>query len=160
MRGEGEGRREVVVGEGECRRERGNLGSFVLKGDSGSPAERSRIKRSKSMDIHRLLQRRSRREQGELALSTDPYSNRNEYVSNWCNREAFFSDNMYSEEVEEATRPLQPPGKQSFYSLYFPGETPLASLRSGLGDGQEEVYIDMATNNTSSKATGYKSHFN
>ena len=147
---------EVGRGEGEGRLEGSTLGSFVLKGDSG---QRSRVKRSKSMDIHKLLQRRSRREQGELALSTDPYSNRNEYVSNWCNREAFFSDNMYSEEVVEKARPLQPPGKQSFYSLYFPGETPLASLRSGVADGQEEVYIDMATNNNKDKATVYKSHF-
>ena len=35
----------------------------------------------------------------------------------------------------------------------------MASLRSGVADGQEEVYIDMATNNNKDKATVYKSHF-
>jgi hypothetical protein len=117
--------------------------SFVLKGDSGGPGGRS-VKRSKSMDIlrSRMLRRPGRREAGEEMVGVDrenPYRNRNEYVSNWA-KEAFFSDNMYSEDVAEA-----PQAQQSFYSLYFPGDP---SQRPAAVQEPESHYLSMTNNNS------------
>ena len=141
-------------GEEELLRVDGAEDSFVLKGDSGSPSQRSQnVKRSKSMDIlrSRMLRRPTRRELEEppvLVLDKgDPYRNRNEYVSKWA-KEAFFSDNMYSEELSERREPLpQPtlfPSKppNTFYSLYFPAD-PTSRTHPLAEEGQ---YLSMNNN--------------
>ena len=142
------------------------IDSFVLKGNSG--CARKEVKRSRSMDVlkSRVLRRpgfRSREEGGSLvANEREPFKSKHEYVSNWA-REAFlngtshdhthhrFADGFKSPKPPE---PLSAQGQsldclQSFYSLYFPGES--LSLKPEEAVDQEPTYLSMTSNNNNLK---------
>ena len=144
-----------------------HLDSFVLKGDSG--CARKEVKRSRSMDVlkSRVLRRpaggRAREEANSLISNErELFKSKHEYVSNWA-REAFlngtshdhtrhrFADGLKSPKPPE---PLSAQGQsvdclQSFYSLYFPGES--LSLKPEEAVDQEPTYLSMTNNNNNLK---------
>ena len=134
------------------------IDSFVLKGNSG--CARKEVKRSRSMDVlkSRVLRRpgfRSREEGGSLVGNErEPFKSKHEYVSNWA-REAFLSGAGNDHTFKKVPRPLEPlslqgqsvEGLQSFYSLYFPGESMSLKPEDAKVADQEPTYLSMNNNN-------------
>ena len=140
------------------------IDSFVLKGNSG--CSRREVKRSRSMDVlkSRVLRRsggRSSREEGGSLMSNerDLFKSKHEYVSNWA-RDAFLNGAVHDHpnRVSEGFRgpkTLEPlslqgqsvEGLQSFYSLYFPGESLSLKPEELKGVEEEPTYLSMTNNN-------------
>jgi len=139
------------------------IDSFVLKGNSG--CARREVKRSRSMDVlkSRVLRRpggRSREEGGNLmGNERELFKSKHEYVSNWA-REAFLNGgghdhpNRVSDGFRgpKTSEPLSLQGQsveglQSFYSLYFPGESLSLKPEELKGVDQEPTYLSMTNNN-------------
>ena len=144
------------------------IDSFVLKGNSG--CGRKEVKRSRSMDVLkcRVLRRpggRSSREEGGNSLmgnEREMFKSKHEYVSNWA-REAFLnsgsaghdhSSHRFSEGFKgpKTLEPLSLQGQsveglQSFYSLYFPGESLSLKPEEVKDQEQEPTYLSMTNNN-------------